>query len=98
MERIFGLLPNEHGARFLALWEEFEAGDTAEARFAHAADRAMPVLLNLANGGGSWVEHGISHDRVVRKVGPPIEAGCPALWAWLAPRLDDARARGFFGA
>ncbi|XLM22845.1 HD domain-containing protein, partial [Chromobacterium piscinae] len=24
-------------------------GETAEARFAHAADRAMPVLLNLAN-------------------------------------------------
>ena len=96
VERIFGLLPNEHGARFLALWEEFEAGDTAEARFAHAADRAMPVLLNLANGGGSWVENGISHERVVRKVGPPIEAGCPALWAWLAPQLEDARKRGFF--
>ena len=98
VERIFGMLPNAEGARFLALWEEFELGETAEARFAHAADRAMPVLLNLANGGGSWVENGISHQRVVRKVGPPIEAGCPALWAWLAPQLDDARAKGFFGA
>lgn len=98
VERIFGMLPNAQGARFLALWEEFEVGDSAEARFAHAADRAMPVLLNLANGGGSWVENGISHDRVVRKVGPPIEAGCPALWAWLAPQLDDARSKGFFGA
>jgi putative hydrolase of HD superfamily len=98
VERIFGMLPNAEGARFLALWEEFELGETAEARFAHAADRAMPVLLNLANGGGSWVENGISHQRVVRKVGPPIEAGCPALWAWLAPQLDDARAKGYFGA
>jgi putative hydrolase of HD superfamily len=97
VERIFGMLPNEHGARFLALWEEFELGETAEARFAHAADRAMPVLLNLANGGGSWVENGITYERVVRKVGPPIEAGCPALWAWLAPQLEDARGRGFFG-
>ena len=98
VERIFGLLPNAHGARFLALWEEFELGDTDEARFAHAADRAMPVLLNLVNGGGSWVENGISYERVIRKVGPPIEAGCPALWAWLAPQLDEARAKGFFGA
>ena len=97
VERIFGMLPNAHGAHFLELWEEFELGETAEARFAHAADRAMPVLLNLANNGGSWVEHGISYERVVRKVGPPIEAGCPALWAWLAPKLEDARAKGFFG-
>jgi putative hydrolase of HD superfamily len=97
VERIFGMLPNAHGARFLALWEEFEVGESAEARFAHAADRAMPVLLNLANGGGSWVENGITYERVVRKVGPPIEAGCPALWAWLAPQLEDARGRGFFG-
>ena len=97
VERIFGLLPNEHGARFLALWEEFELAESAEARFAHAADRAMPVLLNLANGGGSWVENGITYERVIRKVGPPIEAGCPALWAWLAPQLEDARGRGFFG-
>jgi putative hydrolase of HD superfamily len=56
----------------------------------------MPVLLNLANGGGSWVENGIVYERVIRKVGPPIEAGCPALWAWLAPQLEDARNRGFF--
>ena len=97
VERIFGMLPNAHGARFLALWEEFEGGETPEARFAHAADRAMPVLLNLANGGGSWVENGITYERVIRKVGPPIEAGCPALWAWLAPQLEDARGRGFFG-
>jgi len=97
VERIFGLLPNAHGARFLARWEEFETGETPEARFAHAADRAMPVLLNLANGGGSWVENGIAYERVVRKVGPPIEAGCPALWAWLAPQLEAARAKGYFG-
>jgi len=98
VQRIFGLLPNAHGGRFLELWEEFEAGETPEARFAHAADRAMPVLLNLANGGGSWVENGIAYERVVRKVGPPIEAGCPALWDWLAPQLEAARAKGCFGA
>ena len=98
VQRIFGLLPNAHGGRFLELWEEFEAGETPEARFAHAADRAMPVLLNLANGGGSWVENGIAYERVVRKVGPPIEAGCPALWDWLAPQLEAARAKGYFGA
>ena len=96
--RIFGMLPEQQGATFLALWQEFEHGDTAEARFAHAADRAMPVLLNLANEGQSWRENGISHERVIRRIAPPIKAGCPALWDYLEIRLEEARQKGWFGA
>ena len=96
--RIFGMLPAAQGAAFLELWREFEAAETPEARFASAADRAMPVLLNLANDGQSWRENGISHERVVRRVGPPIRAGCPALWNYLEVRLEEARRRGWFGA
>lgn len=98
VQRIFGLLPPERAQALLALWEEFEAGTTPEARFAHAADRAMPVLLNLANAGQSWRENGISHAQVVSRAGPPIRAGCPALWAHLEARLEAARALGLFGA
>lgn len=97
VERIFGLLPAAQAAPFVALWQEFEDGRTPEARFAHAADRAMPALLNLANAGQSWVEHGITHERVIRRIGPPIEAGCPALWSWMRARLDEELARGWFG-
>ena len=96
--RIFGSLPNGRGEIFLNLWREFAAGDTAEARFANAVDRAMPALLNLANEGQSWRENGISYERVVGRIGPPIESGCPSLWAYMAPRLEAARARGWFGA
>jgi putative hydrolase of HD superfamily len=96
--RIFGMLPAHQGADLLALWQEFERGETSEARFAHAVDRAMPVLLNLANQGQSWRENSISYERVVRRVAPPIKAGCPALWSYLEGRLEDARRRGFFGA
>ena len=97
VKRIFGLLPKTQAALYLDLWQEFEAAKTPEARFANAADRAMPVLLNLANNGGSWRENGISYARVVGKIAPPIQAGCPALWDYLLPRLEDARRRGFFG-
>jgi putative hydrolases of HD superfamily len=96
--RIFGMLPDAHGEKFMALWQEFEDGETAEARFAHAVDRAMPMLLNLANNGQTWREHGISHARVVARNQPPIEAGCPALWAYLEGELEAAKAKGFFGA
>jgi putative hydrolase of HD superfamily len=97
VKRIFGLLPEPEAGRFMALWLEFEEETTAEARFAHAADRAMPVLLNLANGGQSWRENGISHERVVRRVGPQVRAGCPALWNYLEARLEEERRKGWFG-
>jgi len=98
VKRIFGLLPGQQGDAFLALWQEFEAAETAEARFANAADRAMPVLLNLANNGQSWRENGISYERVVGRIRAPIEAGCPALWAYLEERLAFARTQDWFGA
>lgn len=97
VERIFGLLPPPQAEPFLALWREFDDGITPEARFAHAVDRAMPALLNLAAGGQSWVENRISHERVVQRIGPPIAAGCPALWDWLRRRLDEEQRRGWFG-
>ena len=96
--RIFGMLPDNQGAEFLALWHEFEQGDTPEARFARAVDRAMPVLLNLSNHGQSWKENGISYERVVARIAAPIRAGCPALWDYLQVRLEEARRNGLFGA
>ena len=98
VERIFGLLPDEQGSAFLALWQEFEDAATPEARFAHAVDRAMPVLINLANHGGSWREHNINYERVVARVGPEVKAGCPALWEYLSARLEAVRNEGYFGA
>ena len=95
--RIFGLLPEPQRTKFLSLWEEFERGETPEARFAHAADRAMPVILNLANDGQSWRENGITYERVVSRVGPPIRNGCPALWEYLEARLTEIHRNGWFG-
>lgn len=98
VQRIFALLPAGAAAELLALWQEFEAGLTIEAQFAHACDRAMPVLLNLANNGQSWRENGISYQRVVARIEAPISQGCPALWQYLAQRLADAQHAGWFGS
>ena len=97
VERIFGKLPAAQGRQFMALWEEFEDSETAESRFANAADRAMPVLLNLANNGQSWKDHGITHARVVGRIKGQIQDGCPALWGYLEARLEEERAKGWFG-
>lgn len=95
--RIFGLLPEGERELMLELWREFEAAESREARFANAIDRVMPVLLNLANRGQSWRENDVSYERVVKRIEPPIRGGCPALWEWLAPRLEQARVDGWFG-
>ena len=87
--RMFGRLDEPQRSRFMALWDEFERDDTPEAHFAHAMDRAMPVLLNLANNGQSWRENGITRERVVRRVKTEIETGCPKLWEYIERRLDD---------
>ncbi|WP_454797459.1 HD domain-containing protein [Novosphingobium lindaniclasticum] len=98
IDRIFGILPDTEADYLRGLWTEFEEERTAEARFAHAIDRAMPALLNLRNEGQSWRENGISHERVVKRLKPQISRGAPALWDYLEAELETARARGYFGA
>jgi len=58
----------------------------------------MPVLLNLNNNGGSWVENGVSYERVVKRVQPEIEGGCPELWEYLKLQLEVGRHKGFSAA
>lgn len=57
-ERIFSMLPEDQKDEFTALFDEFEAYETAESKFAHAMDNFQPLILNNSNGGGDWKEHG----------------------------------------
>jgi putative hydrolase of HD superfamily len=93
-ERIFGLLPPEQAAELRGLWEEVEAGETADARFAVALDRFQPLLLNYHGGGGSWREHGITRAQVMRRMGP-IEHGAPALWPMVLDVVERSVAAGW---
>ena len=64
-KRIYGLLPKEQGEPLLKLWEEFEAQQTPEARFAHTMDNVQPMLLNDASGGLSWREHSVKLSQIL---------------------------------
>jgi putative hydrolase of HD superfamily len=88
--RLFGLLPADQAAELRALWEEFEAGQSAEARFAAALDRLLPMLHNHYTQGRSWQEHGIRSTQVFARNRPPIEAASPALWAFAEGLLKEA--------
>ena len=87
-ERIFGLLPGEQHAVLRALWDEFEAGETAEARFATALDRLQPLLANHHSKGGSWRAHGISRTQVIRRMAP-IERALPGVWPMVLEIVDQ---------
>jgi putative hydrolase of HD superfamily len=93
-ERLYGLLPPDQGAELRALWEEFEAKASPEARFAAAVDRLQPLLLNLANEGRPWQEHGVTSDRVLA-LNARIELGSPALWAHVRVVLHEAVRSGY---
>ena len=58
-ERIFSILPEDQKNELIALFDEFEARETADARFARAMDNFQPLLLNNDNGGNDWREHGV---------------------------------------
>ncbi|MEM7479711.1 MAG: HD domain-containing protein [Acidobacteriota bacterium] len=88
-DRLFGLLPADQGERFRALWDEFEAGETLEARYAAALDRLQPVLLNLHSEGSSWRRHGIRRHQVWER-NRPIGDGAPEIWSYIEEQLDLA--------
>jgi putative hydrolase of HD superfamily len=91
--RVLAILPGDMAEEYLALWEEFEAGDTAESRYARAIDRVPPLLHNLRGGGHSWKENGISMDRVL-ELNSRIALGSESLWQVLSEQLDKAAKDG----
>ncbi|WP_346837242.1 HD domain-containing protein [Microbulbifer sp. SAOS-129_SWC] len=93
VKRLLELLPGDRGEVWFALWQEFERGDSADARFARAIDRVPPLLHNLHGGGHSWREHGISKTRVL-DVNSRIGAGSSALWAVMREKLLAAAEDG----
>ncbi len=66
-ERIFSMLPEDQKDEFIALFEEFEACESPEARFAKAMDNLQPLILNNSNGGTDWQEHGIAAAQVHKR-------------------------------
>lgn len=91
-DRIFGLLPSDLRDDLRRLWEEFEAAETPDARFAKSLDRVQPVMANLMSGGGTWTTYNVTFDQLEARVGSKIAKGAPALWDWV-----KVKARIWFG-
>lgn len=91
--RIFGLLPKEQAEEFITIWEEFEAGETPEAKFARAMDRLEPLLQNTSNNGGTWKEFGVSFEKVHLKKSI-IKEGSATIWDFAEQLIHDSVEKG----
>ena len=91
--RLFGKLPGEQGANLLALWHEFEAAATDEARFARAVDRLQPLLLHWASDGAAWAERRVTVEQE-RRIMSAIDRYWPPLAPVATALIDDAHRRG----
>jgi putative hydrolase of HD superfamily len=96
-DRIFGLLPPDQAREFRALWDEFEAKATPEAKFATACDRFQPMLLNCRTQGAAWARHGVTHERVVAR-NRHVADGSTELWAYADQMLAEVVAAGHLPA
>ncbi|WP_286752511.1 MULTISPECIES: HD domain-containing protein [Sphingobacterium] len=92
-QRIFGILPGQQAEELIAIWEEFEAGQTPEAQFARAMDRLEPLLQNSSNNGGTWNEPGVNYEKVYEKKSV-IKDGSAVLWEYAEKLIDAGVARG----
>ncbi len=94
--RIFSLLPAAQAEAYTALWLEFEAVESPEAKFANGIDRIMPFLHNAwTDGAGSWKEHQPTYKQVYARNQGGVGAVSTELWAYVQRMLDRAVQNGW---
>jgi len=91
--RIFGILPQEQSEELIAIWEEFEAGESAEAKFARTMDRLEPLLQNVSNNGGTWKEFNVDYQKVYGKK-KVMENGSTTIWSYAEKLIDESVEKG----
>lgn len=91
--RLFALLPADQAAALMALWQEFEAMATAEARFANCLDRLQPLLLNYHSDGHTWKKPGVNRAKVLKR-NQVSQENAPRLWRLACELIDDSVKQG----
>lgn len=92
-DRIFGILPADQGNYLRSLWDEFEAYETADAKYAHLLDNFQPMLLNDASGGISWKEHDVKKSQIYKR-NAHIEETSKTIWEYMKQMVDKNIQKG----
>lgn len=92
-DRLFARLPEEQGKMIRDLWEEFDAMETADSRYAACLDRIQPFLHNMLTGGHTW--QGKVKRSQVEKRTMPIRQFMPEIYRWIEKNINTAMANGW---
>ena len=78
-EKLFGMLDPVQGSEIRGLWDEFEAMETAESKYANAIDRIQPLILNYLTDGHTWKMGDVTSDKIYKRM-DIIRTATPDLW------------------
>ena len=87
-DRIFGMLPEDQGGYFRELWDEFEAYESADAKYAHLLDNFQPLLLNHESNGKSWSEHQVKKSQIYKR-NERIAETSPEVWERMEQIVEE---------
>ena len=97
-EKLFSILPPEQGAKIRALWEEFDAHSTPDARYADCLDKLQPYFHNIMTEGFTW-RNAIAGRRTTRKQVEqrmsPLKDFMPEVYKWVEHTMNEAVRQGW---
>ena len=93
-DRLFAQLPSEQGAEIRALWEEFDAMETTDAKYAACLDRIQPFLHNTLTEGHTWRDGGAVRSQVEKRM-TVVREFMPEVYRWISSNLDRSVERGW---
>lgn len=95
-DKIFGMLPDDQGSELRALWDEFEAVQTKESKYANAIDRLQPLINNYKTEGHTWHAYGtsVTSEQVYKRM-EPIKTAAPEIWGFIEFVIKDSLEKGY---
>lgn len=93
-DRLFAGLPQEQGRMIRDFWEEFDAMETADAKYAACMDRLQPFFHNTLTDGHTWVESGTNRAAVEKRMAI-IKEFMPKVYGWVSDNIDHAIEAGW---
>ncbi|MBQ7582748.1 MAG: HD domain-containing protein [Lachnospiraceae bacterium] len=93
-DKLFAILPPEQGSMIRSLWEEFDAMETADAKYAACMDRIQPFFHNTLTDGHTWVEGGTCRAQVEQRTAV-IKEFMPEVYQWIEASIDRAIENGW---
>ncbi len=93
-DKLFALLPEDQGPVIRSLWEEFDALQTADSRFANCLDRIQPFFHNTLTEGHTWIENNVKKQNVLIRM-EPVKSNMPQIWPWVESNIERAVQKGW---